>query len=115
MKGMHIQIRGCPELISRHRMLILVYMAALLFDTLSTIHFMLHEGIDMEFHPLVRIAAYSYGPVMGPFLSAFLFKFVAGVFIIFYLKRYGHLFVKTAIVTALFGGVFNYWGHLFPL
>lgn len=100
------------EVLHRHRYLILVYIAALLFDTLSTIYFMNRLGIDLELHPLVRCAAYNYGPVLGPFLSAFLFKLLAGVFLILYLKRYAHYFLKAAIVTAVLAGVYNFWGDI---
>jgi hypothetical protein len=105
-------IRSPADLIWQHRQLILIYIAALLFDTLTTIHFMVRGGIDLEIHPLVRYSAYCYGPVIGPFLSAFLFKFFAGLFLIFYLKHYAHYVLKAAVISSCLAGMFNLWGDL---
>lgn len=100
------------DLIRRHRHLIYIYVGALLFDTLTTINFMIRGGIDLEIHPLVRYSAYCYGPVIGPFLSAFLFKFFAGLFLVFYFKHYAHYVLTAAVISSSVAGVFNLWGDL---
>jgi hypothetical protein len=112
MDAIHNTTCSPVDLIRRHRWLILIYIAALLFDTLTTIRFMVRGGIDLEVHPLVRCSAYCYGPVIGPFLSAFLFKFFAGLFLIFYLRHYAHYIIKAAVISSCLAGIFNLWGDL---
>lgn len=100
------------ELLVQYRGVLAVYMAALLFDTVSTIHFMVREGIYLELHPLVRYSSYVYGPVAGPFLFAFLFKLLAGLLLLFTLKHYAHYLLKAAIVTSLLAGTYNFFQFL---
>ena len=110
MKKINGSFCTLTELVQEHGHLLIVYIAALFFDTVSTIRFMVDDGINLEIHPLVRYASYVCGPVLGPFLSAFLFKLLAGIFIIIYLKQYGHYFVKFAALTSFLGGIFNFLG-----
>ena len=64
---------------------------ALLFDTASTIYFMKKGGVFLELHPIVRYSALVWGPVLGTFLSAFVFKAAVGFFLeIFYQDRSRH-------------------------
>lgn len=102
-------------LLQQYWLLLLIYMAALLFDTISTINFMMKEGIHMELHPLVRYSSYLYGPIVGPLLSAFLFKALAGMILLFYFKHYAHLILKAAIITAMLAGVYNFFQYAPPM
>ncbi len=38
-------------------------------DGLTTIHFMIHEGIDREFHPLIWAISHMFGPILGPIVG----------------------------------------------
>ncbi len=99
------------ELLAQHRNLLFFYMLALLFDTISTIHFMHRGGVELELHPLVRLGSLIYGPVLGPILFAFVFKLLAGLFLLFYIRRLAPTILRLAAVISLFAGILDLWGH----
>lgn len=90
--------------------LFLLFAAALLFDTFSTMVFMTRGGIDLEIHPLVRMGAFVYGPILGTFMTAFLYKFLAAYAILRYLGRYSGVFLTASIFTSSFAGFYNLLG-----
>lgn len=96
-------------MIVRHRNLLFLYTLAILFDTVSTIHFMTRVGIELEIHPLVRLGSLIYGPVAGPLLFAFLFKLLAGLMILFYIRRLAPSILRLAAAISAFAGVLNLW------
>jgi len=99
------------ELWRNHKLLIIVLAGALLFDTLTTIYFMIYDGgIEAEIHPLVRHSALLLGPVAGTFLSAFLFKIVVGVLLAAYLRSIRILVLTTPAITSILAGFFNLFG-----
>lgn len=99
------------ELIVRHRSLLLLYGLAIFFDTVSTIHFMHRGGVELELHPLVRWGSIIYGPVAGPLLFAFLFKFLAGLIILFYIRRLAPSILRLAAFISVLAGILNLWGE----
>ncbi|HOK67666.1 MAG TPA: hypothetical protein PK054_12760 [Anaerohalosphaeraceae bacterium] len=99
------------ELLVRYRSLLMFYGLAIFFDTLSTIYFMHRGGIEMELHPLVRWGALIYGPVVGPLLFAFLFKFLAGLMVLFYIRRLAPSILRLAAFISVFAGILNLWGE----
>ena len=68
---------------SGHRWVLALYGIALLADGISTIRFMLAEGVHTELHPAVNIAARVLGPVLGPLVGVF-GKAVAGMIVAIY-------------------------------
>lgn len=84
------------------------FIAALAVDTLSTIHFMITAGPEQEFHPIVRIAAYTYGPVIGPILAAG-YKALAAMIVVLYWQKLAAPVFTTAAVCYLFAGLYNYF------
>lgn len=95
--------------------LFLLFAAALMFDTLSTMKFMIEGGIDLEIHPLVRLGAFVYGPIVGTFLTAFLYKILAGFAILRFLGKYSSYFLTVSIFSSSFAGFYNIWGHYFVM
>ncbi|MHC4927508.1 MAG: hypothetical protein ACYTER_09340 [Planctomycetota bacterium] len=94
---------------TQYRTLKLLFLAALLFDTVSTIHFMLIDGTTYELHPIVRFSAIALGPVLGTFLGSFAFKAIAGFILeAMYLKRYAVYMYAAAICTSTFAGFYNF-------
>lgn len=87
---------------------VVFFIAALAVDTLSTIHFMITAGPEQEFHPIVRIAAYTYGPVIGPILAAG-YKALAAMIVVLYWRKLAALLFTTAAVFYLFAGLYNYF------
>lgn len=97
-----------PGFWNRYAVLCILLILALIFDTLSTIHFMHVDGIEGELHPLVRGSALLFGPVVGPVLSAFVFKAIAGLLLALYLRRFAVWIVTVPAVTATIVGFINF-------
>ncbi len=95
----------------KHWLLAVLLLAALTFDTVSTIHFMQNDGIDLEIHPLVRASATLLGPVPGTILSSFLFRAVAGVMLAMYLRRFSAWVLAVPIITSTIAGFINFFGY----
>ncbi|MBL7214554.1 MAG: hypothetical protein ISS71_02615 [Phycisphaerae bacterium] len=95
----------------KHRVLTILLLAALIFDTVSTIYFMQNEGIELEIHPLVRASATLFGPISGTILSAFLFRAVAGLMLAVYLRRFSAWVLIIPIITSTVAGFINFFGH----
>ena len=98
------------DLWQQHRGLIIFLMIALLFDTLTTIHFMTHHGIYLETHPLVRSAALMMGPVVGTVLTAFLYKIITCLFLAVYLRHVRLWVLVLPSLTAILAGFINLFG-----
>lgn len=85
-----------------------LFILALAVDTVSTIHFMSSTGPEQEFHPLVRIAAFAYGPFVGPILAAF-YKLIAALIVVLYWHKYAAPILTTAALFYLFAAFYNYF------
>ena len=92
-----------------HKWILSVYILALLADGISTIHFMLAEGVDMELHPVVHIAAHIFGPVLGP-LIGFFGKAIAGVIVAIYWRRIAWIILLVASIISFWAAWYNIWG-----
>ena len=95
----------------KHSVLSILLLTALVFDTVSTIYFMQKDGTDVELHPLVRISAMLFGPVLGTILSAFLFRAVAGLMLAVYLQRFATWVLALPIITSTIAGFINFFGY----
>jgi len=95
----------------KHWLLAVMLLAALLFDTVSTIYFMQQDGIELELHPLVRASATLLGPISGTILSAFLFRAVAGLILAVYLRRFSAWVLALPIFTSTVAGFINIFGY----
>lgn len=98
------------DLWKKHRLLIILLICGLMFDTLSTIHFMTEDGIEFEFHPLVRHSAYLLGPVVGTILSAFVFKVITGIMLAMYLHDIRAIVLIAPAITSTAAGFINFFG-----
>lgn len=95
-------------LLTRHPMLKILFLLALLFDTLSTIYFMQLIGPTHEIHPLVRYAALTCGPVIGTFIAGFAFKIIVSFTLeAMYLKQYAAYLYAAVVCTSTFAGFYN--------
>ena len=91
-----------------YRKYLVIFLLALAVDTVSTIHFMITTGPEQEFHPVVRIAACLYGPVIGPILMAF-YKALGAMVVVLYWEKLAAPLFTTAAVCYLFAGFYNYF------
>jgi hypothetical protein len=85
-----------------------LYITALAVDTISTIAFMTTTGPEQEFHPLVRFAAYAYGPIAGPILAA-IYKMIAALIVVLYWNKFAGPILTTAALFYLFAAFYNYF------
>ncbi len=105
-----IQARQIKLFFESHTVLKVLVLAALLFDTVSTVYFMRRDGIAFELHPIVRHSAMLWGPVLGTFLSAFVFKAVTSFLLeAFYLRGYAVYMYLSMICTSTFAGFYNFF------
>jgi hypothetical protein len=95
----------------KHHLLSTLLLAALVFDTVSTIYFMQRDGVEFEMHPLVRASAMLFGPVSGTILTAFLFRAVAGLMLAVYLRRFSAWVLTVPIITSTIAGFINFFGY----
>lgn len=102
------------ELCQRHKLLVTLFVCALLFDTYSTIHFMQEVGIEYECHPLVRYSAAILGPVIGVILVAFVYKFIAAMCLAMYLQKFRVFILIIPTVTSTIAGYINLHGGFYP-
>lgn len=84
------------------------FILALAVDTISTIHFITLTGPEQEFHPIVRVAAYTYGPILGPILAA-LYKAVAAMVVVLYCRKLAAPLLTVAAIFYLLAGFYNYF------
>jgi len=95
---------------TRYRVLLLLFIVALLCDAISTTWFMLHEGgPHSEAHPVVRYVSHAVGPILGPWFGA-LGKFTAAVVVAIYLRRWATLILLVGSVLSLWAAWYNIWG-----
>ena len=92
-----------------HIWVLVLFAIALLADGISTIRFMLTEGIETEMHPAVNIAARITGPVLGPLIGVF-GKAIAGVIVAIYWRPIGWIILLVVSVVSFWAAWYNTWG-----
>ena len=92
-----------------HKWVLAVFTLALLTDGLSTIRFMRVEGVDLEMHPAVNIAARIAGPVLGPLIGV-LGKAIAGVVVAVYWRRIATVILVVVSIVSFWAAWYNTWG-----
>lgn len=100
--------RNFVDLWKNHWFLIVLLIGAFALDTISTIHFMTHLGVQSEIHPLVRHSAIIFGTVPGVVLSCFIYKSIATVLLALYLKKIRFWILFAPIVPAVLAGYINF-------
>jgi hypothetical protein len=88
---------------------LVLFIIALLADGISTIYFMLHEGVDTELHPVVNFVSRIAGPVVGP-LIAVSCKAIAGFIVAFYWRRIAVFILLTVSIISFWAAWYNTWG-----
>jgi hypothetical protein len=89
--------------------ILVVFVAALLADGISTIYFMLHEGADTELHPAVNFVSRIAGPVLGP-LIAVACKAIAGIIVAIYWRRIAAFILLLVSIISFWAAWYNIWG-----
>jgi len=86
-----------------------IFVIAMLCDGLSTIHFMLTEGVEKEMHIAVRCLSITFGPVAGPLIGAF-GKIVTGIIVGAYCKKFANYIYTAASILSFAAAWYNIWG-----
>ena len=89
--------------------LVVVFVAALLCDGISTVHFMRHEGVDGEMHPAIYSISLFLGPVAGPIVGMCI-KALAGIGLAIYLRKYAIYIFFAASALSFWAAWYNIWG-----
>jgi hypothetical protein len=92
------------------KVVVVFFYIALLADAISTIHFMRHEGIDSELHPMVNLAAQCFGPIAGPLIGAAL-KAVSGLVVAVFWRRIAGFIFGIVSIISVWAAWYNLWGH----
>lgn len=93
-----------------YRFLLVLFFAALLADGISTMYFMLTDGVtETELHPAVSLAARLAGPIAGPIIAVF-GKAVAGIIVAIYWRRIAGIILLVVIALSTWAAWYNLWG-----
>ena len=92
----------------RHRFVLAVFIFALLADVLTTVSFMIKDGVESEFNPFVVVCARYMGPVVGP-LAAALHKGWSAILIAIYCEKYARTLFTSAASIYLLAACYNMW------
>ncbi|MHC4927919.1 MAG: hypothetical protein ACYTER_11480 [Planctomycetota bacterium] len=89
---------------------LILYFLALLADGISTIEFMLRDGVEgTELHPGVSLVAKVLGPVAGPIVSV-IGKFLAGIVVAVYWRRIAWIILLVVIAASTWAAWYNLRG-----
>lgn len=86
---------------------IIIFLAALLSDCISTSMSMLKYGAEYELHPVILFVSKITGPILGP-LFAFIGKSVCAMAVAIYLRRFARHILILATAISLLGAWYNF-------
>jgi tetrahydromethanopterin S-methyltransferase subunit D len=79
----------------------------------STVYFMLTEGLQAEGHPAVRLVSTVFGPVLGPIIGK-ICQFLVVIAVTVFLRRQAVYIFVAVIILYLWAAWYNVWGcHLY--
>ena len=94
----------------KYRLMIVVFVLAVMCDAGSTVHFLLQDGAAAdEIHPGFQLLIEWFGPVLGPILGA-VGKAVVGPALAICLRRYAWLILGLGIILSFWAAWYNVWG-----
>jgi hypothetical protein len=96
--------------VHEYRIFLALVLLASLADMVSTIHFMLNIGPQVEVHPTVRFAAEYFGPILGPILGKAIQVTVIVVLTVF-LRRWAIFIFVPVIILYSWAAWYNVWGY----
>ncbi|OQY07258.1 MAG: hypothetical protein B6I25_02305 [Planctomycetales bacterium 4572_13] len=92
----------------RHWLVLGMFVVTLMADALTTVDFMIKDGVECELNPFVLGCAKLLGPVLGP-LAAAMHKGWSAVLIGLYYEKYAHYLFASAAGIYLFAACYNIW------
>ncbi|MAE62960.1 MAG: hypothetical protein CMJ18_01705 [Phycisphaeraceae bacterium] len=94
----------------RYRLLLAITVAAAVADMISTMHFMILDGIEYELHPGIRLVSHAFGPIGGPMLGK-LGQLVAVFVVTLYCRPLARMVFLTASLTYSWAAWYNVTGR----
>lgn len=105
------RVRGNARgFVSAHRLWLALFILAAAADGASTMWFMHHDGVDAEFHPVIRLVSEIAGTVLGPLLGK-LGQFMAGLGLAVFFRRQAMLIFAVCSALYLWAAWYNVRGH----
>jgi hypothetical protein len=94
----------------KYYLVIMIFLAAVLCDALSTIHFMRKWGPEAEIHLAIRWMSMWFGNILGPLIGA-LGKAIAGLLVAVYLRRFAIYILLAVSIISFWAAWYNVWGY----
>jgi hypothetical protein len=94
----------------RYRWLIAVTCVAALADLLTTIRFMMADGIEHEMHPAIRFVSLIVGPMVGPLIGKGA-QLAAIYLVTLYTRRLAPYIFIAATMMYGWAAWYNVWGR----
>lgn len=101
--------RNYPGYFREFRPFLIAAATAAALDFLSTWTFMVADGVDEEFHPLIRLVSRFAGPVAGPLIGK-IGQLLALVFLTLCFRPAARVIFVPATVAYLYAAWYNTWG-----
>ncbi len=109
IESMQLKVKNLVEkLKTRYGRFMLLFIAALVVDTASTVWFMAETGPGDEIHPLVRMSSEVFGIVAGPIIGA-AYKIIAVLIVTAYLRRFAEFILTISAVSYSLAACYNLW------
>ncbi len=99
-------LHNCKGFLTKFRIPIYFLIITAALDCMTTSHFMLLCGVQMEAHPLVRYISMLFGPIWGPITGKFC-QCVPGLFAIVFVRKYAGIIIWSAATLYLFAAWYN--------
>jgi hypothetical protein len=96
----------CLRFCFRYRWLTVIFLIALILDTVTTVSFMTEGGPQEEYNPVVRMLSENYGIVAGPILGA-IYKLSAAIILTFIWEKYARYVLAAACITYSWAAFYN--------
>ena len=93
-----------------YRWFITIFVVAVICDAITTIHFMLKDGIEAEVHLIIKYISRFLGPVAGPVTGA-VGKILGGIVVGIFLRRFAAYIFMTASIISFWAAWYNLWGY----
>ncbi len=95
---------------NQHRWSVAALCLAAVADYMTTVQFMINDGIDLELNPAFRMTATYLGPVLGPLLGK-ITQLLAAFLITVYLRNMSRYIFFSATIIYTWAALYNIFGR----
>jgi len=101
--------RNFPGFFKEFYPYILLSIVAAFLDFLTTMRFMIADGVQEELHPVINLVSIFAGPVLGPLIGKFC-QLLALALLTITFRPYARIIFVPVIILYLFAAWYNMWG-----